>query len=1326
MIGFRVLFKDLSLYDDDSEVQIGTGNDPSEIQSIITTFHGYRDYANDVYVDSDEMWLAVIGAKGYTFLQLDVEIISIDLSTLFDCSSSNMSVSPTVLCDGLHHCDHYEDELACNNSATYLHEGESHLIYMYIPYPTTSRLYNATLLQTNATKGFQVVFQDLYLYDDDDEVQIGTGNDPSDIQSVITTIHGYTDYADDVYVDTDEIWLAVIGGKGHTSLRLDVEIIPIDLSTLFDCLSSNMSVSPTVLCDGLHHCDHYEDELECNNENPVINVCPSDQNVTLDSGNATAVVTWTPPSATDNSGNQTLTSTHNSGEYFPLGNNPVTYTSTDSAGNTGTCTFFVVVSDNENPVINVCPSDQNVTLDSGNATAVVTWTPPSATDNSGNQTLTSTHNSGEYFPLGNNPVTYTSTDSAGNTGTCTFFVVVSDNENPVINVCPSDQNVTLDSGNATAVVTWTPPSATDNSGNQTLTSTHNSGEYFPLGNNPVTYTSTDSAGNTGTCTFFVVVSDNENPVINVCPSDQNVTLDSGNATAVVTWTPPTATDNSGIQTLTSTHNSGEYFPLGNNTVTFTSTDSAGNTGTCTFFVVVSDDENPVINVCPSDQNVTLDSGNATAVVTWTPPTATDNSGYQTLTSTHNSGEYFPLGNNTVTYTSTDSAGNIGTCTFFVVVSDDENPVVNVCPSDQNVTTDSGNATAVVTWTPPTATDTGNSGNHTLTSTHNSGEYFPLGNNTVTYTSTDFAGNTRTCTFFVVVSDDENPVINVCPSDQNVTTDSGNSTAVVTWTPPTATDNSGYQTLTSTHNSGEYFPLGNNTVTYTSTDSAGNTKTCTFFVVVSDTDECSVNPSSCDSINGMCINSVGSYICSCNSGYELSNDGITCNDIEECSVNPSICDSENGMCMNSAGSYICSCNPGYELSNDGITCNGIADPCTQPNLCVNGVCSPIGQGQYECECQDHYDGIYCDESTLPLEVSVHPSSQIVNINANVELTCSFNNAKGYYWYKDDVLLPNSENQNPLIILSVSPSNIGYYFCRGSGRNGATLDTMPASVYVKDLTNIKVLNARFAISFRDELYDQTSKLYRETAFNISTFVQSVPAEDIMRGLVLSLAGSSLSDLTKSNITINAPTQDDRDENIATRPDTIAQVNIPPSVSSIISSTAPLSGSQSNGSSGYVRVNFNVQSVPAEDIMRGLVLSLAGSSLSDLTKSNITINAPTQDDRDENIATRPDTIAQVNIPPSVSSIISSTAPLSGSQSNGSSGYVRVNFNVFSTPALFISKSLRTLSADNEGFNRSANSPVISLSIGQGNIAALTESINFTFTTIMPGYMNPIVHSG
>ena len=101
----------------------------------------------------------------------------------------------------------------------------------------TTHEHNTILLcnlsQTNATNGFRVEFQDLYLYYGA-KVQIGTGNDPSDIQSGITTIHGYISYApDDVYADTNEMWLAVIGANGNSGLRMVVEIISIDLSSEF-------------------------------------------------------------------------------------------------------------------------------------------------------------------------------------------------------------------------------------------------------------------------------------------------------------------------------------------------------------------------------------------------------------------------------------------------------------------------------------------------------------------------------------------------------------------------------------------------------------------------------------------------------------------------------------------------------------------------------------------------------------------------------------------------------------------------------------------------------------------------------------------------------------------------------------------------------------------------------------------------------------------------------------------------------------------------------------------------------------------------------------
>ena len=77
----------------------------------------------------------------------------------------------------------------------------------------------------------------------------------------------------------------------------------------------------------------------------------------------------------------------------------------------------------------------------------------------------------------------------------------------------------------------------------------------------------------------------------------------------------------------------------------------------------------MLSGCPSDQSQTgnTDSGLATGTISWTAPTATDNSGTQTLTSTHNPGDSFPIGTTTVTYTATDAAGNSANCSFDVIV-----------------------------------------------------------------------------------------------------------------------------------------------------------------------------------------------------------------------------------------------------------------------------------------------------------------------------------------------------------------------------------------------------------------------------------------------------------------------------------------------------------------------------------------------------------------------------------------------------------------------------------------------------------------------------------
>ena len=69
------------------------------------------------------------------------------------------------------------------------------------------------------------------------------------------------------------------------------------------------------------------------------------------------------------------------------------------------------------------------------------------------------------------------------------------------------------------------------------------------------------------------------------------------------------------------------------------------------------------------------------------------------------------------------------------------------------------------------------------------------------------------------------------SDINQNTEPGESYATVTWTVPTATDNSGNPpTVTASHTPGQ-FDIGTYTVVYTAKDAADNTAMLSFIITI---------------------------------------------------------------------------------------------------------------------------------------------------------------------------------------------------------------------------------------------------------------------------------------------------------------------------------------------------------------------------------------------------------------------------------------------------------------------------------------------------------------
>ncbi len=580
-------------------------------------------------------------------------------------------------------------------------------------------------------------------------------------------------------------------------------------------------------------------------EDPVIVGLPADVSVDTDPGQATAVVSWTAPTVSDNAPGATIMQTAGpaSGSAFPLGVTTIAYAAEDASGNIVTASFDVTVADNEGPAIVGLPADISVDTDAGQPTAVVSWTPPTVSDNAPGASIAQTAGPapGSAFPVGLTTITYEAADAAGNIATASFTVTVADNEGPVIVGLPADISVDTDAGQPTALVSWTPPTVNDNAPGATITQTAGPapGTAFPVGVTTITYDAEDASGNTATASFTVTVADNEGPAIVGLPADISVDTDAGQPTAVVSWTAPTVSDNAPGATITQTAGPapGSAFPVGATTITYEAEDASGNVTTASFTVTVADNEGPSIVGLPADISVDTDSGQPTAIVSWTAPTVSDNAPGASLTQTAGlaPGSAFPLGVTTITYEAQDASGNVATASFSVTVADNEGPSIVGLPADMSVSADPGVATAIVNWTAPTVSDNAPGATIVQTAGPAPGAAIPLGVTTIAYEAQDASGNTASASFTITVTDDEGPAIVGISGDINVSTDPGQATALVSWTPPTVSDNAPGATITQTAGlaPGSAFPLGATTITYEAEDAAGNTATASFTVTVQD-------------------------------------------------------------------------------------------------------------------------------------------------------------------------------------------------------------------------------------------------------------------------------------------------------------------------------------------------------------------------------------------------------------------------------------------------------------------------------------------------------------
>ena len=91
------------------------------------------------------------------------------------------------------------------------------------------------------------------------------------------------------------------------------------------------------------------------------------------------------------------------------------------------------------------------------------------------------------------------------------------------------------------------------------------------------------------CCYYLLSLDSQPPSFGVsCPTSSLLSYaEKGTFSALVTWTNPVATDNSGLTPkVTSNFQSPQTFSQGNHVITYTAEDKSGNKATCRFTVKV--------------------------------------------------------------------------------------------------------------------------------------------------------------------------------------------------------------------------------------------------------------------------------------------------------------------------------------------------------------------------------------------------------------------------------------------------------------------------------------------------------------------------------------------------------------------------------------------------------------------------------------------------------------------------------------------------------------------------------------------------------------------
>lgn len=710
----------------------------------------------------------------------------------------------------------------------------------------------------------------------------------------------------------------------------------------------------TADCDNTFTCNQLV--MLTDTDDPFITNCPTDVSLSVTAADVSCMAAYNVPSdvvAIDGCSAATVTNDADPSGMFPVGTTTVTYTATDGCGNTSTCSFDIIVANSSTLTVS-CPSAIN-TSDPliCDASGITPYADISAFLSAGGTIDGNCSNSGMTgLTLSSNDVvtnitcpytidrTYTITDDANNSGSCTQTIIITDETAPTFTIpgdisvdCTLTQDLTVTgeptnvldncdgmpaityidkdsvqlspdcSGEVSFTRSWivtdicmnsdtidqmittidtvapiamckdtftlyldangdalfVPDSldngSTDACNSELIFTTQPTMSFVSCnqiaGEIPVTLIVSDGCGNSSSCDMMLTLLDTMSIVLTSPPNDTVMTL--------ADVPPPFDNYNdyffAGGEVNDNCLVNNEFILIDADTTaicqlqivrTYQYTDVSFNTGTATHTIIVTDgadladNESPVITNVPT-QFLMLVHADCTFDTTFTEPTASDDTGINTT--------YFTIStfvNDTaqVTFVAEDICGNMSDTTFNLIVFDPTSPDILI--DDITIMCDSTNAAPIYTSVQDFLTGPGayvyDCRLDSVSFTHMGDVTQPDGTIKRTYLIDDFTGNTGTEIQNITIIDSTDPEFTVCPTSFSVeATDPDTCTAIVDVPDPVFSDNCN-GSLTLTHNSpygtatdnvdGEY-PVGVTVVSYFLEDENGLMDTCTFTITVTD-------------------------------------------------------------------------------------------------------------------------------------------------------------------------------------------------------------------------------------------------------------------------------------------------------------------------------------------------------------------------------------------------------------------------------------------------------------------------------------------------------------